>query len=184
MNNSLNLFTDSERKYIKQVIEALLFSSSDPLPLGKIREITSTITPLTNEVMRELLSELQRDYMIQQSSFKLEEIAQGYLLRTHEEFASFIDQLHGQKRGEKISHASTEVLAIIAYRQPVTRPQIEAIRGVDSSGCVAQLVERNLVEAVGKLEVPGRPTLYGTTKEFLKLFGLKDIKELPSIANN
>ncbi len=78
----------------------------------------------------------------------------------------------------KLSHAATEVLAIIAYRQPITRPQIDAIRGVDSSGTLTQLLERNLVEPLGKLEAPGRPTLFGTTKEFLKHFGLKDLSEL------
>jgi segregation and condensation protein B len=166
------------QQHLKRVVEALLFSSSDPLPLAKIREITEAILPLTPKELREILEELKQEYLIQKRAFKLEEIAHGYILRTDEEFASFLHQLHRQKKGEKLSHASTEVLAIIAYRQPITRPQIEAIRGVDSSGIIGQLLERQLIEPVGKLESPGKATLYGTTKEFLKHFGLKDLSEL------
>ncbi len=164
--------------HLKRVIEALLFTSADPLPLAKIREVTDTILPLRPRQLRELLDELKQEYIAQQRAFKLEEIAQGYVLRTHEEYASYLELFYKQKRGEKLSPASTEVLAIIAYRQPITKPQIDAIRGVDSSGTLAQLIERELVEPVGKLEGPGRPNLYGTTKEFLKHFGLKDLNEL------
>ena len=172
------------RSHLKRVIEALLFTSSDPISLLKIREITETICPLRPRFLRQLIEELQQEYIAQQRSFKLEEIGQGYLLRTHEEYASYIDLLYRQKRGEKLSHAASEVLAIIAYRQPITRPQIDAIRGVDSSGTVAQLLERNLIEPVGRLEAPGRPTLYSTTKEFLKHFGLKDLGQLRGCSQN
>lgn len=164
--------------HIKRVIEAILFASQDPIPLIRIREITDTIAPLKPRQIRAILTELQQEYIAYQRAFRLEEIAQGYVLRTTEEFASYIDLLYRQRRGEKLSYAATEVLAIIAYKQPITRPQIDAIRGVDSSGTLAQLIERNLVEPVGKLEAPGRPSLYGTTKDFLKHFGLKDISQL------
>jgi segregation and condensation protein B len=173
--NSIN---QQLQHHLKRVVEALLFASPDPLPLTKIREVTDTILPLRPRQLRHILDELKQDYLAQQRAFKLEEIAQGYVLRTYEEYAPYLDILHRQKRGEKLSHASTEVLAIIAYRQPITRPQIDAIRGVDSSGTVMQLLERQLIEPVGKLEAPGRPTLYGTTREFLKHFGLKDLTEL------
>jgi segregation and condensation protein B len=166
------------RLHLKRVVEALLFASPDPLPLAKIREVTDTILPLRPRQLRHILDELKQEYASQQRAFKLEEIAQGYVLRSYEEYAPYIDLLLRQKRGEKLSHASTEVLAIIAYRQPITRPQIDAIRGVDSSGTLMQLLERQLVEPVGKLEAPGRPTLFGTTREFLKHFGLKDLSEL------
>lgn len=171
-------------QHIKRVIEALLFTSCEPVSLPKIREITDTIVPLRPRLLREMISELQQDYVSQQRAFRLEEIAQGYLLRTHEEYAPYLDLLYRQKRGEKLSQAGMEVLAIIAYRQPITRPQIDSIRGVDSSGTLAQLLERELVEAVGKLEAPGRPTLFATTKEFLKHFGLKDAKDLPLMQVN
>lgn len=166
------------RQHVKRVVEALLFASPEPILLSKIREITDTILPLRPRQLREILNELKQEYLTQQRAFQLEEIAQGYVLRTHEEYAPYLELLHRQKRGEKLSHASTEVLAIIAYRQPITRPQIDAIRGVDSSGTVMQLLERQLIEPIGKLEAPGRPNLYGTTKEFLKHFGLKDLSEL------
>lgn len=166
------------QRHLKKVMEALLFASPDPLPLVKIREVTDTILPLRPRQLRHMLEELKQEYLAQQRAFQLEEIAQGYVLRTYEEYAPYLDLLHRQRRGEKLSHASTEVLAIIAYRQPITRPQIDAIRGVDSSGTLIQLLERQLVEPVGKLEAPGRPTLFGTTKEFLKHYGLKDIAEL------
>lgn len=166
------------RRHIKRVTEALLFSSAEPLPLQKIREVIQTFCALAPRHLRQILEELQQEYIAQQRSYKLEEIAQGYVLRTHEEYASYIEILHRHRRNDKLSQAATEVLAIIAYRQPITRPQIDAIRGVDSSGTLMQLLERQLVEAQGKLEAPGRPTLYGTTKEFLKHFGLKDLSNL------
>ncbi|WP_052354811.1 SMC-Scp complex subunit ScpB [Candidatus Protochlamydia sp. R18] len=166
---------------IKKVIEALLFTSSDPLPLSKIREITDTLYPLRPKQLRQIIDSLRQEFIAHQRAFKLEEIAQGYVLRTHEEYAPYLDILHRQKRTEKISCAATEVLAIVAYRQPITRPQIDAIRGVDSSGILSQLIERQLIEMVGKLEAPGRPSLYGTTKEFLKHYGLKDLGELEKI---
>ena len=164
--------------HIKRVIESLLFASPDPLPLHKIREVTNTILPLRPRQLRHILEELKQDYLAQQRAFQLEEIAQGYVLRTYEEYAPYLELLYRQKRHEKLSNASTEVLAIIAYRQPITRPQIDAIRGVDSSGSLMQLLERQLIEPMGKLEAPGRPTLYGTTREFLKHFGLKDLSQL------
>jgi segregation and condensation protein B len=169
------------KHHLKRVVEALIFTSADPLPLAKIREVTDTITPLRPRQLRAVIEELKQEYISQQRSFKLDEIAQGYVLRTHEEYAPYLDLLYRQRRAEKLSPASTEVLAIIAYRQPITRPQIDAIRGVDSSGTLMQLLERQLVEPVGKLDAPGRPTLYATTKEFLKHFGLKDISELKTI---
>lgn len=171
---------DFTRKHAKRVIEALLFVSSDPLPFTKIREVVDAYQPLKPRMIRDLLMELQEEYLSQQRAFRLEEIAQGFLLRTCEEYSPYIDILYRNKRTEKLSHASAEVLAIIAYRQPITRPQIEAIRGVDCSGIVQNLIDRQLIEPVGKLEAPGRPTLYGITKSFLKHFGLRDIQELPT----
>ncbi|MDP1881036.1 MAG: SMC-Scp complex subunit ScpB [Parachlamydiaceae bacterium] len=164
--------------HIKRVIEALLFASPDPLTLDKIRQITDSIQPLRLKQLRILIESLKQEYVSQQRSFKLEEIGQGYVLRTYEEYAPYLELLYRQKRGEKLSAASTEVLAIIAFRQPITRPQIDAIRGVDSSGTIIQLMERQLIESKGKLEAPGRPTIYGTTKNFLKHFGLKDLSQL------
>lgn len=166
---------------IKRIIEALLFASSEPITFNKLREVIDTISPLAPRELRALIQELQTEYCTQQRAFRLEEIAQGFVLRSAEEYNPYIELLLRNKRTEKLSHASAEVLAIIAYRQPITRTQIEAIRGVDSTGSVATLLERQLIQPVGKLEAPGRPTLYGITKDFLKHFGLRDVKELPKL---
>lgn len=169
------------RGQIKRIIEALLFANSEPLSFQKIREVTDTVYSFRPRVIREILIELQHEYMSQKRSFRLEEIAEGFLLRTCEEYSPYIELLVRNKRTEKLSQAAAEVLAIIAYKQPITRPQIDAIRGVDSSGTIHNLLERQLIETVGRLEVPGRPTLYSITKDFLKHFGLRDLKELPPL---
>ena len=165
-------------RHLKKVMEALLFASPDPIPLVKLREVTDTILPLRPRQLRQILEELKQEYLAQQRAFQLEEIAQGYVLRTYEEYAPYLDLLHRQKRSEKLSYASTEVLAIIAYRQPITRPQIDAIRGVDSSGTSCSSLKGSWSNRSANWKRPGRPTLYGTTKEFLKHYGLKDITEL------
>lgn len=200
MSTEINLFedqieiTDNEfevnleeidekvRQHVKNVIEALLFSYSEPLSLQKIREVLDTFCALPPKQIRQMMEELQQHFISQKRAYRLEEIAQGYVLRTHEDYAHYIKILHQQKRQDKLSPAATEVLAIVAYKQPVTRPQIDAIRGVDSSGTLMQLLERQLIEHQGKLDAPGRPSLYGTTKEFLKHFGFKDIESLKKIS--
>ena len=165
----------------KRIMESLLFCSSEPITLRRMMNVLQTYHPLEKGEVKQLLEELASEYEEQNRSFRLEEIAKGYILRTCEEFSSYIHALLKTARPEKLSHAATEVLAIIAFRQPITRPQIDEIRGVDSSGIVSTLLERQLIEPAGKLDVPGRPTLFGITKHFLKYFGLKDLKELPDM---
>lgn len=169
------------RQYAKRIMEALFFSSCDPISFTKIREIVDTFQPLKPRVLRDLINELQQEYLSQQRAFRLEEIADGFLLRTCEDYSAYIDLLQRNKRTEKLSQASAEVLAIIAYKQPITRPQIEAIRGVDCSGIVQNLLERQLIEPAGRLEAPGRPTLYTTTSGFLQHFGLRNIDDLAQV---
>lgn len=169
------------RQQVKRIIEALLFSSNVPIAFNKIREVTDSLHPFRPRILRELISELQHEYIGQQRAFRLEEIAQGFIVRTCEEYAPYIDLMVRNKRAEKLSHAAAEVLAIIAYKQPITRPQIDAIRGVDSSGTLQNLLERQLIEPLGRLEAPGRPMQYGITKEFLLHFGLRDVNELPKM---
>jgi segregation and condensation protein B len=169
---------------VKRIVEALLFACYEPLSFIKIREIIEAYHPMKPRTLRKLIEELQHEYKLQKRSFKIEEVAQGFVLITLKEYSPYIEHLYRNKRTEKLSQASTEVLAIIAYRQPITKPQIEAIRGVDSSGTLQNLLERGLIEAVGKLEAPGRPTLYGITKDFLTHFGLKDLSSLPKIKEN
>ncbi len=168
----------SNKLEAKRVIEALLFASNVPLAFGKIRQIVETVHPFTPREVLVLIHELKLEYEHQQRAFELVEIAEGYALRTRGDYGVYVDQLMGHKKPERLSQAATEVLAIIAYRQPITRPQMEALRGVDCSGVLTSLLERQLIEPVGKLESPGRPTLYAVTKQFLHHFGLRHIDDL------
>lgn len=192
MSQELNLIeqaieTVAERTHqtreqqIKQIVEALLFSSSEALSLDKLREIINATFPIRSRELKKLIEGLARDYQRQQRAFQIDEIAGGYLLRTLPHMRPFVEQLLSDRRGEKLSQAATEVLAVIAYRGPITRREIEKIRGVDCSGTVYSLVERGLIEAVGRKEAPGRPMQYGVTKQFLQHFGLKDHQELGNL---
>lgn len=180
MNKIEHSFCDQETAFqIKRIIEALLFATSEPISMQKLREIVDTYHPLPPRGLRMVVEELQTEYITERRAYRLEEIAQGFVLRTNEQYSRYIEHLGRNKRSEKLSHAAMEVLAIVAYKQPITRSQIEALRGVDSTGVLASLLERLLIQPVGRLEVAGRPTLYGITKEFLKHFGLRDLSELP-----
>lgn len=183
MSKEINLLTSEQpkasRTRLKRIIEALLFVSQEPLSFNKIREILDSVEILKPRQIQDLLEEIAEEFILQQRAFRLEVTEEGYLLRTCKEFGFYIDQLFRNKRTEKLSGAAAEVLAIIAYRQPITKSQIEAIRGVDSSGVIQSLLERGLIEATGRKESPGRPTLYGITSYFLHHFGLRDLKELP-----
>jgi segregation and condensation protein B len=179
---TLKVEVDEETKsHVKRIIEAVLFASSDPVSFERLREIIDSYKILKPRHIKAILDELNTEYLVQQRAFRLDLIANGYVLRSSEEYRKYIDLLYRDKRAEKLTQASMEVLAIIAYRQPITRPQIEAIRGVDSSGTIQSLLERKLIEEQGRLEAPGRPTLFGITKDFLKHFGLKDLQELPKL---
>lgn len=166
---------------IKRILEALLFASSEPLSIKAMKLVLDTTSPVSTKEIKFLLAEMKEEY--KKNSFHLAEIGEGYILRTNPEYKKYIALLEQIKPPQKLSQACTEVLAIISYRQPVTRAQIEEIRGVDCSTLVTQLVEKELIQQVGKLEAPGRPTLYGVTKRFLNHFGLKDLKDLPKISD-
>jgi segregation and condensation protein B len=173
-----------QKNQIKKVIEALLFASNEPLSFQRLREIIETKLPLKPKLLRDALEDLREDYIDQQRAFLLEENPLGFILKTREEYSGYVEQLFRNKREEKLSQAAIEVMAIIAYKQPITKPQIDAIRGVDCSGTMQNLLERELVQHVGKLDAPGRPTLFGTTPHFLTHFGLKSLEELPGITVN
>ena len=166
----------------KCIIEALLFATSEPLSIQKIQQIVQTAEPVTPRELKKILTEMQAEYIEQNRSFGLENIAEGYVLRTKADYAPYVQLLFNNRKKDKLSQAALETLAIIAYKQPVTKVQIETIRGVDSSGVLSHLQERSLIEITGKLEAPGRPSLFGTTKEFLKHFGLKNLVDLPPLA--
>ena len=162
----------------KQVIEALLFASSKPLPIAEIRKVVKSLTP---GQIAGAISDLRADYARENRSFELIEIANGYEIATKKELAPWLCKLELQKRIRQVTQSALETLAILAYKQPVTRAEVEELRGVDVSGVLTTLMERGFIKIVGKKEVPGRPFLYGTTEKFLDHFGLKSIHDLPSI---
>jgi len=162
----------------KRAIYALLFASDRPLSVQRLAEALGDID---KDIVGMLLSELRDEIAATTVPFRLRDIAGGFQFTTESQFAPFIRRLFQIKKKNKLSKAVLETLAIIAYRQPVTRPDVEAIRGVSVSHAFNLLQERHLIRAVGIADVPGHPRLYRTTDEFLLHFGLKDIAEMPTI---
>jgi len=165
---------------IEKIIEALLFASEKPLAIDKMKEALSDIEGVDTKLIEEALRCLKEYYDVQQRSFELTEIAGGYQIATRSDYGVWINKLY-KRQQDKLRGPSMETLAIIVYKQPVTKAEIEAIRGVNVDGVIKTLMEKNLVKIKGRKDVPGRPILYGTTDEFLVRFGLKDIKSLPSL---
>ncbi|HRK62649.1 MAG TPA: SMC-Scp complex subunit ScpB [Candidatus Omnitrophota bacterium] len=162
----------------KQVIEALIFASSKPITPAEIRKVAKSLTPA---VIKDYVAAIQAEYVATNRPFDLVEVAGGYEIATKKEFAPWIFKIELQKKVKQASHSALETLAILAYKQPLTRAEIEELRGVDTSGVMSTLMEKDFVKIVGKKEVPGRPFLYGTTDKFLEHFGLKDLTDLPNI---
>ncbi|MCZ8342725.1 MAG: SMC-Scp complex subunit ScpB [Leptospira sp.] len=165
-----------DRVYTKGLIEALLFLSSDPVKLSSL----SKSTGLEKPELREILDELILDYQEKEGGFLLREIAGGYQFITNQKYSDVLSQIFKDKKRETLSRGTLDTLAIIAYKQPVTLTELDEIRGVSSRAMVASLISKKLVKAVGQKEVPGRPTLYGTTNEFLLHFGLSKLADLPT----
>ncbi|QNO16218.1 SMC-Scp complex subunit ScpB [Alkalicella caledoniensis] len=165
-----------ERSALKACIEALLFSSGEPLALAQIAEVLDTTPLLISKVLEELKSEKE-----EKGGLLIREVAGGIQLCTKPQYHKFIQKLFGFERYNNLTPATVETLAIVAYKQPITRAEIEDIRGVKVEKAIATLQNRGLVEEVGRKEGTGRPILYGTTQEFLNQFGLKDLKELPNL---
>lgn len=158
-------------------LEAVLFASGDPISIDRLSQ-TFEIKP---EEVEKHINELEKKYEESKSGFYVVRLENTYQLITREEFAPYIKKAFDIKRRTPLSPAALEVLAVIAYNQPVTRAFIEQVRGVDCSGVVTTLVEKGLIEERGRLELPGRPLLYGTTKVFLRSFGLNDLGDLPPL---
>lgn len=159
---------------VRGAVEALLFVAGEPLPVGRLARILG----VGEGVVREALQELVEACRAPGRGIELVEVAGGWQLVTRPEYSRAVEELL-QPRRQALSRAALETLAIIAYRQPVTRAEIEAIRGVQSDAGLRALLERGLVREVGRKEAPGRPILYGTTPLFLQQFGLRDLSELP-----
>jgi len=163
---------------LKAILESLLFVSPEPLSAVRLVSVLGDVTKVEVErTLRSLGDELEQEGR----GIRLVEIAGGYRLVTKQEYASWIKRLDKAKSSTKLSRSALESLAIIAYKQPLVRSEIEEIRGVETSGVVRTLLERKLVRIVGRKEVPGRPIMYGTTKFFLEHFGLNDLSQLPPL---
>jgi len=164
-------------KSFENAVEALLFVTDKPLSVDKLSEV---MDDADKSLVKEAVESIKTHYASSDRSFELAEIAGGYQFVTKKEYSVWIAKLH-KKAADKIRGASMETLAIIVYKQPITKAEIEAIRGVNSDGVVKTLMEKNLVRIKGRKDAPGRPLLYGTTNEFLVRFGLKDINSLPPL---
>lgn len=178
-NNALQIpfMDDLQKVELKSAIEALLFASGDPLTLNDLSTHLEEKSKLIEVVIQEMIEEYEKP----ERGIKIISIKGSYQLVTKAQNSDYIQKLLKKNKRQSLSQASIESLAIIAYKQPITRIDIDEIRGVKSESAIQRLVERELIKEVGRLEVPGRPILYGTTEEFLRQFELKDLNQLPSL---
>lgn len=161
---------------LKSVVEALLFAAREPVTLDRLR---LAIPGSSRARVREAISELNLDYDSSRRAVRVEEVAGGFRLLTRSEFAPYVRRLLKARSDERLSAAGLETLSIVAYRQPISRAEIESIRGVQVGPILKTLLEKRLLRIVGRSEIIGRPLLYGTTKTFLAQFGLRSAKDLP-----
>ena len=166
-----------EKDQSKKIIEALLFVSDKPVSIDTLKDVLKDVDPTD---IRKVVEELNSEYSSSGRSFAIKEIAGGFQMLTDPVYSKWISALY-KRPPDRLSGPGLETLAIIAYKQPLTRSQIELIRGVNVDGVLRTLEERNLIRTRGRLEAPGRPILYGTTTEFLQHFGLKSLEELPNL---
>lgn len=162
---------------LKNIIESLLFVADSPIPMDRLR---SVIHEADKNKILSALSDLKEEYETRKGGFFLDEVAGGFQLRSRPEYREWVTRLV-QPSPLRLSKAAIEALAIIAYKQPIIRADIEYIRGVDSGGIIRTLMERKLVRVLGRRDIPGRPLIYATTKRFLEVFDLKDLKNLPTL---
>lgn len=163
---------------IKKAIESIIFISDQPVSVDKL---SLAFPNVERAQLRKCLKELVEEWEALNRGFLLSEIAGGFQFRTDPRYSEDISNYNKKVRKFRLSRAALEVTAIIAYKQPVTKVEIEAIRGVDSSGVINVLMERRVIEIKGRKEVIGKPFLYGTTSEFLEVFGLKTLNDLPTL---
>lgn len=166
-----------DQKEKKALIEALLFVSGEPVTLAALKNIAE----LPETELKQIMEELVADYKERGGGLLVIEIANGYQIVTNPAYALWIRKFKNTNTATKLSMAALETLAIIAYNQPIIKAELEHIRGVNSDGVIKTLLDRRLIKIMGRKEVAGKPLLYGTTREFLQYFGLKDLTELPTI---
>ena len=168
-----------ENNELKNAVEALLFASERPLSAEEIRGAFEEKLDLND--LKACLENLKNEYEAQDRGFRLYELAGGYQLVTDSKYASYLKRFYQAREKKRLSQASLETLSVIAYRQPVTKAEIEFIRGVNVDGALRTLIEKGIVRMTGRKDLPGRPILYGTTDEFLQHFGLNSLKDLPPL---
>ncbi|MEO0073071.1 MAG: SMC-Scp complex subunit ScpB [candidate division WOR-3 bacterium] len=160
---------------VSSVLEALLFAADEPVSAERLAELVG----VESDTVIKLIAELNRTYAETGRAFRVSRVARGYQLYTLPEYAEWVRRLYDNQHVTRLSRAAHEVLAVIAYNQPITRPEIERIRGVDSAGPLMTLLERGLIVTAGRARKPGSPFLYRTTREFLRYFGLDSLDDLP-----
>jgi segregation and condensation protein B len=168
-----------EQAQAKRILEGLLFVSGQPVTLKRLTEVLGDVDA---DAVRQLVTELHADYQQLQRAFRIQEVAGGYQLVTDPALAPWMKRLLQLPREDTLSKPALETLAIIAYRQPLTKAEVETIRGVDGTATLDTLLERQFVRVLGRKDTPGRPLLYGTTEQFLRHFGLNSLDALPPMA--
>lgn len=163
---------------ITAILEALLFVAGEPLSIDRMKEILEGVD---RGKIKSSLYKLQEEYKLRDSGLTIVEVAGGFQIVTRLEVGEYVKKLRKIKYATRLSKPSLETLAIIAYKQPIVKTEIEEIRGVDSTGVIKGLLNKRLIRIVGRKDEPGRPILYGTTKEFLHYFGLRDLSDLPTL---
>ncbi len=171
------LAMDEDRSKTKAMLEALLFVSAEPLVPKELKQLTD----MNEKDLASMLEEIVEDYKERRGGVIVGKVAGGYQMMTNPDHTDFINRLKGKAKAQKLSLAALETLAIIAYKQPITKAEVEELRGTNSDGIVKSLLDKRLVKIVGKKEAPGRPLLYSTSREFLQYFGLNDLTELPTL---
>jgi len=166
-----------EREQQRRIVEAVILASPEPIVAARIAALLPRCNP---SQVRALVKELNDEYAEQRRAFEIWEVAGGYQLRSLPEFAPYLKQIQ-ETRSLRLSNPALETLAIVAYRQPVTRVEVEQIRGVDGGAVLRGLLQRHLIRIAGHREVPGRPIIYATTRRFLEVFGLAKLGDLPTL---
>jgi len=179
--NSENTGTPCSSIPLQQRVEALLFASERSLSETKLKTVLGIENDDATKQIKSAIDSLNNSYDTDARAFRIERVAGGFRVMTREEFAPLVTRLHAERQQQKLSQAALETLSIIAYRQPVMRAEIEVIRGVACGDVLRGLMDRRLIKIVGRAEELGRPMLYGTTKDFLEIFGLANLNDLPEV---
>lgn len=163
---------------LKSAVEALIFASEKPVTLQQIKDVLEIPD---NQAINKIIKELAGEYAAQNRGMRITEVAGGFQMITSNTFAPFLKKLFKNRYSDKLSRQALETLAIIAYKQPLTKSEIESLRNVNIDGVIKSLLDKNLIRICGRKKVPGRPYVFGTTREFMEHFGLKSLQDLPKI---